>query len=228
MAIINFILDLIYPRKCIVCGSVLDMCNKNQNCSECKKCLQYFDDKSENEFFNRNNKCITKNYGVFAYNEYMRDIIHKYKYSNKPAMGQNLAELMDDKFREIIKTKNVAVVIPVPLHKKRYRSRGYNQSEILAKKLSKKYNIKIDCKSLSRVRFTKPQNNLSVKMRENNLKKAFDVVDKECVRYKSVLLIDDIYTTGSTVEACAEVLLAHGVSEVYSLCLAVAGKTIKK
>lgn len=220
---LEWFLDLIYPRKCIVCGEVINVESKDYYCYQCKNYVQYIKEDIDNEFFNKNNAYVKRNYGVFIYNEYMKDIIHRFKYKNHPEYCSTLSKLIQPIFDEIIQKHSIDVVIPIPLHKSKYKSRGYNQSELLAKKLIKNLNIKIDCKCLLRVKNTKPQNDLNEKERKNNLKKAFEVVDKQNVSYKRVLLIDDIYTTGSTVEAAAAVLSAHG-SEVYSLCLAVAVK----
>ncbi|HCC06928.1 MAG TPA: hypothetical protein DEP72_02000 [Clostridiales bacterium] len=219
----GLLLDFIYPRKCLVCMKIMPVEDKNIFCSNCKKYIQYIKNDCENEFFNKRNVFIKRNYGVVVYNEYLKEVIHRYKYGKKEHYGKILAEMMQEKFEDIIKIHNIDVVIPVPIHKNRLKVRGYNQSEIISKALSKKVNIKHDKKYIFRLKDTKPQNNLNVKMRKINLKKSFKLVDKQNVSYKKVLLIDDIYTTGSTLEGCAEILTAHG-SEVYTLCLAVAVK----
>ena len=220
---LNFILNLIYPKKCIICQSILPVDNNQVACQNCKKYIQYIEEDCDNEFFNKKNVFIIKNYGVILYNKYIKKAIHRYKYGKKEHCGRIFAEIMLDKALEIVEKHDIDVIIPIPIHKNRFKTRGYNQSEILAKILSKKIDIKLDRKYIWRAKDTKPQNNLSIMMRKNNLKKAFKLVDKQNVSYKKVLLIDDIYTTGSTLESCAEVLSAHG-REVYSLCLAVAVK----
>ncbi|OGO86402.1 MAG: hypothetical protein A2Y22_02805 [Clostridiales bacterium GWD2_32_59] len=219
----GLILDFIYPRKCLVCNGIMPVEDKNIFCFNCKRYIHYINADCDNEFFNKKNIFVKRNYGIVVYNEYFKEVIHRYKYGKKEHYGKVLAILMQKKFEQIIKTHNIDVVIPVPIHKNRFRVRGYNQSEILSKVLSKKVNVKHDKNYIWRSKDTKPQNNLSVKKRKENLKKSFELVDKENVRYKKVLLIDDIYTTGSTLEGCAEILTAHG-SEVYTLCLAVAVK----
>ena len=110
------------------------------------------------------------------------------------------------------------MIIPIPMYKRKKRQRGYNQAEILAKCLGKRLQIPVDTKSLARVRKTIPQKSLGRKEREINLKNAFKT-STNALELKKVLLVDDIYTTGVTMDEAAKVLWMAGAEEVHFLVL---------
>ena len=112
------------------------------------------------------------------------------------------------------------VVIPIPLHPARRRKRGYNQAELLAKELGRLWKLPVDTKYLKRMQKTLPQKQLNDRERRENMKTAFKITEND-VKYKSVLLIDDIYTTGSTMDAAARILKENGVRKVYFLCISI-------
>ena len=113
-----------------------------------------------------------------------------------------------------------SLIIPAPLHPKRLRERGFNQSVILALALSKRFSIPMDFTTLRRHIHTKPQIALGKKKREANVRGAFMVASGEKIRGKSIILVDDVYTTGSTVKECARVLTKGKVAKVAVLTLA--------
>ena len=118
-------------------------------------------------------------------------------------------------FREKMYDEEPDYIIPVPLHKRKKRVRGYNQAELIAKGLSNTLDLPMNDYILRRTRFTTPQKKLDDKQRLKNLSQAFVCIDPEgCIRGKRVLLVDDIYTTGSTIEACTLALLKEGAKEV--------------
>ena len=112
------------------------------------------------------------------------------------------------------------VLIPVPLHKSRLRWRGYNQAEELAEELSKSLGIPVETNSLVRLKSTPPQTELTGAEREENIKGIFGCRNVEKVRRKKVLLVDDVYTTGATMEECARVLKEAGAREVWGMVVA--------
>ena len=113
-------------------------------------------------------------------------------------------------------------MIPVPMYRKKQRLRGYNQAELLAREIADQRNLPLICDLVLRVKNTKPQKELEGKDREENLKKAF-IITKNDVKLRKILIVDDIYTTGSTVDAIAEVLKKSGVEEIYFLSLCIGG-----
>ena len=114
----------------------------------------------------------------------------------------------------MIRGWNAEVIIPVPLHVKRLRTRGYNQAEVFARALSEEFGIPVDAHTLVRVRNTRPQKELSDVERKNNIENAFQTRINS-IKYKKVILVDDIYTTGTTINECADVLKRTGVEDVY-------------
>ena len=110
--------------------------------------------------------------------------------------------------------------MPVPVHKSKLRDRGYNQAEVLSVELGRRLKLPVDTGLILRDAKTTPQKGLSNQEREENLKRAF-ISSGKIVKYKSALIVDDIYTTGATVEACTRVLQSMGIKEVYytSVCI---------
>ena len=112
------------------------------------------------------------------------------------------------------------MIVPVPMYKGKQRVRGYNQAEVFAKALSELLNIPAESQLIQRIRDTRPQKELNDVQRKNNLKNAFQMKEN-IVQYRHILVVDDIYTTGSTAQAVAEELIKTGVSRVYmmSICI---------
>ena len=121
---------------------------------------------------------------------------------------------------EQIRIWNPDAMIGVPLHKAREKKRGYNQAAILASQISRKMGIPFEEKLVVRQKNTLPQKGLDVYQRQNNLKKAF-IMSENVVKLDTIVMVDDIYTTGSTMDAVAAVLKASGVKHVYYLALAI-------
>jgi len=147
--------------------------------------------------------------------------VHQFKYRGKTQMI-NVFEKMFPKIltQDIISTYGMEMVIPVPMHKKRRRSRGYNQSEIIAKKISKRYALAISSGNLIKIKHTTAQMKLSKKLRINNLINSFSVKNTDIVRGKKILLVDDVMTTGATLNTCARELIKAGAKEIFAFTLA--------
>ena len=112
------------------------------------------------------------------------------------------------------------ILVPVPVHKTKLHKRGYNQAEVLARELATYLNVPVEPDLIKRNIKTSPQKELGTKAREENIKKAFNSTDK-IVKYRCALLVDDIYTTGATIEACTKILHEQGIKDVYytSVCI---------
>ena len=148
----------------------------------------------------------------------MKQSIHRFKYDNKREYADFYIEEILKHYGTWIESLQVDAIIPVPLHRSKQRSRGFNQAELLAKGIGKALQIPVEAKVVERYRKTKVQNVLNDTERKNNVKKAFKIAGN-VVKLKKVLLVDDIYTTGSTIDAIAEVLKEAGVEQVYICCL---------
>lgn len=124
--------------------------------------------------------------------------------------------------KEMIKTKEDVIIMPVPLHPKRLRERGFNQSQLLAKQVAGQTDIPIDFLSLRRIRYTFPQAGLHKDERKKNVYHAFSLRNQPGIKGKTILLIDDVATTRNTLNECARELLLSGAKSVLGLVLAIA------
>lgn len=151
----------------------------------------------------------------YSYNDSAQAFVHGLKYHGKPWLAHNMAGQMHAMVLQLCETYGIECLVPVPIHGLRLQERGYNQAQLLAEELSKLPGIPKTLRLLERTRFTEPQNKLTLPERIKNVKGAF-VLDSNRVQGtlpKRVLLIDDVLTTGNTLNACAHALLAGGVDQ---------------
>lgn len=235
--VIKGICFLIYPPRCPICHGIL---KKGEGLAheECKKKLVYVKEPrcfqcgkpvmaKEIEFCydcSQKKHVYTKGLSVFLYNSVMKKSIYEFKYNNKREYGDFYAQEIVRELGEHIKRWKVEAIIPVPLHKSRRKRRGFNQAELVANKVGQRLGIPVEASLVARTRKTLPQKQLNDKERQNNLKKAFKMMRND-VKLSTAIILDDIYTTGSTVDEVAAVLRAAGVEKVYVICIAI-GKGI--
>lgn len=234
--IANKIIEILYPSTCPICMKVLEkskikriyVCDKCKNnltyiesprCLKCGKPIEY----NEEEYCydcTKVDHIYSQGLGVWAYTNEIKNSIYQFKYHNKREYASFYGMEIVNQYKTIIQSWNPDVLIPVPLHKSKYKKRGYNQAEIIAKSLGEILEIPVDNQILLRNKKTLAQKELNDKERLKNLENAF-IINKNNVNYKTVILIDDIYTTGTTIDACAKVLISSGVMKVYyiSLCI---------
>lgn len=146
--------------------------------------------------------------------------IYRFKFHNRRSYGTVFAAEMAERYGDWICSREIDVLIPVPLHPSKHRQRGFNQAEILAKELGEKTGIPVETRAVVRTRKTRPQKMLSHEERYRNLKGAFGV-RRDWKPVRTVLLIDDIYTTGNTIQRIAKVLKQAGVQKVYFLTISI-------
>ena len=164
----------------------------------------------------------------FVYDQIVMDVIHSYKYKGKIQLAGPLGELLLTAFMKFWDNQQIDFIIPVPLNHKKFRQRGFNQSYLLIKNWKKLWpglneampEIEIAKNALTRIRSTAPQTGMGRGDRLLNIKGAFAADSRESLENKRVLLVDDVYTTGATVNECARVLLDAGVQSVDILTLA--------
>ena len=147
-------------------------------------------------------------------------MMYRFKYSNKREYAAFFAKKAKQKYGAWIQNTGVEVIIPVPLYRKKQRKRGYNQAETFGKELSRYTGVPVNTSLVYRGKDTAPQKGLGELQRKNNLKNAFHC-GKSVVQYKCVLVVDDIYTTGSTAEAVARELIKNGACHVYVLTVCI-------
>ena len=149
-----------------------------------------------------------------------RDLIHSFKYSYKTHLRRPLGLLLLEGLNEFLLSQAADLIIPVPLHRTRLRSRGFNQALLLCGVVSARLSVPVLPNGLVRTRPTQPQVDLSAAERKNNVKGAFAVRNPHHVKGGKILLLDDVMTTGSTVDECARELKKSGASEVIVVTVA--------
>jgi ComF family protein len=150
----------------------------------------------------------------------MREAVHQFKYGRKVSLGKTLGRLMARGCRDFLEDCEADIIMPVPLHPKRLRWRGFNQAALLARQVSRAYAVPLDPFTLKRTRATQPQTQLTEPERRRNVRGAFAVRTASTLEGKKVLLVDDIYTSGATVNECSRTLKKAGAATVYVLTLA--------
>ncbi|MBU5481047.1 ComF family protein [Blautia sp. MSJ-19] len=171
----------------------------------------------------RRRRSFCRGRGVFLYNTRMKKSLMRYKYQGCREYGQFYAESICRYVGEEILRWNPDVIVPVPLSGRRYRMRGFNQAADLAEKTGMILQVPVAPELVSKVRETKSQKKLDAVERRNNLKNAFYV--EQSVKGLTILIMDDVYTTGSTVETLAECLVENGAEAVFfvTLCIGQSG-----
>lgn len=227
------VLNTIYPPSCALCGDLLGK-GERYICADCEvslprvtepACFKCGKEISDNETelcedCSRHIRSFVRGFPAMNYDEMFQESIAAFKYHGKKDYGKYFAyEIVRSRGKDIAGAKP-EVLIPIPLHKRKLRKRGYNQAEVIARELGRKLDIPVDDKILIRTVNTLPQKRLNSIERENNLKNAFQSQEKR-VKYNKIMLVDDIYTTGTTVEACTKVLHDIGVKDIYytSICI---------
>lgn len=150
----------------------------------------------------------------------LRQVIHRFKYGRRASLGEPLGRLLAQACEPWFRASELDLMVPVPLHPRRLRWRGFNQSVLLGREVGRAWNLPLDPFVLTRRTETRTQTSLSLKERRPNVRGAFAVAPRRTVRQMRLLLVDDIYTSGATVEECTRVLLHAGARDVQVLTLA--------
>lgn len=205
----NFVINLLFPDKCIFCNDVIPIGSGKWICPDCM------------EFTNIN----TESYGgvlyLYVYEGYVREMLHRFKYYNHPEYAVKLGELTAQRIRKA-DIRDADLIIPVPMHEIKKRKRGYNQAELLAEETGKILSINVNTVALIRNEYTKAQSLVKMGDRAENVRNVFKVTDKTMIEGKNIILIDDIYTSGSTMSACVKELKGAGAKNIYLVVVALA------
>ena len=232
------LLQIIFPKRCLFCQEVLALDLKREYAPVCSACFEKAPFivngcpvcgapktgkacacEMENYHFERN-------ISLFVYNEMVAEVIHLLKYKKKREIGTGLGNLMmrnisfPGKFFE-----NIDLITTVPIHKKRMAERGYNQSDLIAAEISKSSGLALNKQLLLRTADTPPLYNLTAPERRAHLSGSFIMDQKNRIDGKVILLVDDIFTTGATLDECAKILSENGAKKIFCIT---ASKTIKK
>jgi len=232
------LLDFVYPQTCPICRNPLKREEKDV-CEECWKALAvlpspycpYCKSLIESEDEITNHQCpklsrpgdrrilAVRSLGTF--DDHYQKLIHRLKYEKKIQLGKRLAQKLGESISEENEFAGRDMVIPVPLHRARERERGFNQSEVVAEGISRAMGISLTKDILKRKRHTKDQTYLNAQQRAENVKGAFVVTQPEKIDGKSVILVDDVMTTGATLNECARMLRDAGATRILAATLAV-------
>jgi competence protein ComFC len=199
------IIEATETRRCIKCGLKLGpgITSSSKGCPECK-----------------NNKLrFEKSFFVSDNTEPVRTLIHQFKYKKHMYLATPLGSLLINLLHQKA-ISEIDVIVPVPLHWKKKQERGFNQSEMMARRIGKKLSIPISINNLFRVKNTLSQTQLSRIQRQKNIKDAFKVKNPEKFYQKNILLVDDVLTTGMTASECAKSLENAGTNKLFLIALA--------
>ena len=228
---LSTLLDLLYPPRCPICDDLLPP--GRLICPECLPKLSYV----------KKPRCLICGKGISdATQEYCRDCrkkphmyeqgralfeypsvamsMYRFKYGGRKEYARFYGKQIAYYLKEDIRKWHAQALVPVPIHPQRKYKRGYNQAEALAEEIGFYLQIPVEKGLLKRVKNTQPQKLLDDRQRQNNLKNAFKIGQND-VKWKSIIMIDDIYTTGSTIDHCARVLKQHGVEKIYYIAIAI-------
>lgn len=237
-AVLGKLADLIWPRVCAVesCRRTSDRAERHV-CSRCFASLPFHEAGGACricgglvaastrhdfvcEFCQSDPPAYEFARSAVLYSEPADQLVQDFKFRRATWICEDLVDLLEGAVRAKLEFHDVDVVVPVPLHPNRERERGYNQSALLARSLAKRLDRRADCRSLVRAVDTEHQARLSGDARRNNLKNAFAVPDSRWVRGRTVLLVDDVMTTGATLSNCARPLLKAGAARVWCVTVA--------
>ncbi len=222
--------ELLYPHRCPFCDETEpnELCDR---CSEklewvqeprCCKCGKPIPDEQQEYCFDckKRKKSFEEGRSLWVHKPPVSDALYRFKYKNQRCYGSYFAKSLWERYAEEMQRWKPDVIIPVPVHRKRYRKRGYNQASVIAKQLSRISQIPLDENVVIRVEDTKPSKELDPAERTENLRRAF-VIDEQIKKYKRVLLLDDIYTTGATIDTISRKMHKKGVERVYFLTISI-------
>ena len=231
----SLIKDLVFPPRCAICDSVISP-SPEHICKKCRREIRYVKqpacmkcgkeiESGEEEYCmdcSSKERSFEKGFPLFNYVPPISDSIVRYKYGKRQEYalfyaGEIVSHFVDD-FRLI----GIDAVVPVPIHKKKLMKRGYNQAGLIADEIGRLIGIRVIPDLILRSVDTKPQKELSDLQREKNLRSAFVInPDHKENLSGTILLVDDIYTTGSTIEACTRICLEYGAQKVYYTSVAI-------
>jgi len=241
MSALAQVLDFLYPPRCAACGAALTSEGANRVCARCVARVERLPDprceicggplESAANDGTRCARCLEHppryriartiaRYRTTAEDEpgTLPALIRRHKYGLDQSVGRALTEYLGDALP--LSAEDYDVIIPVPLHWRRLWWRGFNQAALLAAEIARRLNVPLDTTAVTRRRFTTPQTSRHHDERMRNVRQAFAVTRPERIQNRRVLIVDDVMTTGATVDECARVLLRAGAASVDVFTLA--------
>jgi len=201
-------LSLLFPRICELCNQGLAK-REELICLKCLHELPRFKNDLPREEIYRHFVDSHLYHAFYAYLKFYKKgitqkLLHKIKYDRIPVLGERIGYLLGTEIRHNDKDFSVDLVVPIPLHPKKLKKRGYNQSDFFARGLARALNTQWSAKEIIRTTHNETQTNKTRQERINNVKGIFQVVAKNNIKNKHIMLVDDVVTTGATLESCAQ------------------------
>lgn len=231
------IIHLLFPPRCPICDKVLfssifleieRCCSSCRYTPEyvkepvCKKCGKPIENEQEEYCYDckKYKRIFEQGKALWLYKGEVRQSMYRFKYQNRPEYARYYGSEIVRVYGEWIKRQRIEAIVPIPLHSARRQQRGYNQAQLVAEEIGKLIGVPVYANLLKRIRNTKAQKDLTDTERKNNMKRAFKTY-KNKVQLNHILLVDDIYTTGSTINEAVLELQKAGVEHVYyiSVCI---------
>ena len=234
--LVETLLDFVYPRNiyCLLCGEAIEKTEPYSLCSACRGQIRFITSRfcekcgKPLESMYLPTKCpdciqsthyFTKGFSCVEYDDNIKKLVYDLKYHNKRYLAYHMAEMMTERFMKMGWGKP-DLIVPIPLHRKKERDRGFNQSALIARYIGAFLGIPVECKGVLRMKETEIQNKLNREERKENLKNAFKIIENNKFSNKKVMILDDIYTTGSTIDACAKELCKAKPREINCMTFA--------
>ena len=232
------LVSVLFPATCVVCQNPVESLGCGVVCRPCWQRVARLDgilcDRCGYAFASRNLPagkvlCAACRRGYFHFDfarscarleDPLQAIIHQFKYGSHTSLARPLARLLHALWVQVYQDRVPDMIVPVPLHRARQRERGFNQAWLLARHLSRWTRVPLMDRVLVRFRSTPAQAGLSRKQRRRNIQGAFRVADRSAIRDRAVLLVDDVFTTGATLNECARMLRKQGADRVDVLTIA--------
>jgi len=230
------LIDFFFPPKCPTCGADTENSPYDRPCPSCLAQIKFFSPPicprcgvgfassgGENHLCAEclsEERYFTKARAIGPYEGLMAEVISRFKFHGASRLSRPLGWLLAEYADPDFSFSDFDFVLPVPLHPRRLRQRGFNQALLLARYVSRVHSLPLDYTALQRIRHTEPQTQLSGTERKKNIRGAFAVTQPGLISGKHILLIDDVFTTGATVQECSRILLKAGAEKVAVLTLA--------
>ena len=220
---LEFVLNFLFPPVCGICGKI----NKEWLCTNCEKRLERYQKEKYIQNFNNNklknyeeNRYFDELFYFFEYKNLIRKLLLQYKFSDKSYLANFWVNviLKSKKMNEIF--KNYDIMIPVPMEKNKEQIRGYNQTKLITDIIYKLNKINVFNNILIKTKKTQTQSTLSLEKRYQNIENAFEVKNEQLIKNKKIIIFDDIYTTGATVNEISKILKKAGAKKILVLVIA--------
>lgn len=220
----NRLVQLIFPPKCIFCRNILEPEAEVHICRVCFAKVPWLTDCLIPVPAGSGSTGCDYAFGLCSYSGMVKQSLTRYKFHNKPGYYRTFAGMLSSRIGKVTNVRKFDIIVSVPLHKSRQAARGYNQAYLIARAFSRETGIPEGSHALVRDRCTDSQSHLGREARKENVSGAFKVIRPEMVKGKTVLLIDDILTTGNTVEECGKALKQAGAKLVAAAVIATGRK----